>query len=54
VTSARAVLVWALAFLAFDRTHPPGIGGITDPRTPAEMMLAGLITPAGFLGYVLP
>jgi hypothetical protein len=52
MTPARAVLLWALGFLAFDRTYPPGIGGITDPRTPAEVLLAGVITPADFLGYL--
>lgn len=45
------VCLWALAFVAFERAYPPRDG---DSRHPAEVMLAGLITPLDFLGYVLP
>lgn len=54
MNGARAVLIWAMAFLAFDIAHPPEVGGYRDPRTPAEVILEGLITPLEFVHYVLP
>lgn len=54
VTLASAIAWFALAFRAFNLAYPPDIGGLTDPRTPAEVMLAGLITPWDFTCYMLP
>lgn len=50
VTLASVITRWALAFAAFDRAYLPRDG---DVRSPAEVMLAGLITPGDFTRRML-
>jgi hypothetical protein len=51
VNQAQAILIWAFAFLAFERSRPAHLAEVPAVH-PAEVLSGGLITVADFLGYL--